>query len=306
VDKPVVIHQSFSLPFQGFLFNQDAQIIRQASREKIWFYLMKDKKPIGRFILHIDQNEGKSPFRAPFGSFEFLGKISFDSLDEFVKEVLKFCEERKLKSLMISSYPFSYDVLNSPAISSVLSSNGFEILTTDLNFHIDLSLDFLSLLHHSEKRRLNKSEKEGFSFEILDLTYCEKMHQLIRDCRERKGFPLSMQKSELGQLFIDFPNDYIAFGLKDKEKLIATSVGVKVNDAILYDFLPADDEAYKSFSPMVLLKRRIMEYARHKGFKIFDLGIATAAGIPNYGLIRFKENLGGIPSLKFSFIKKLR
>lgn len=301
MEKTFVIHQNAPLEFQGYLFNRDDQILNQGSEDKTWFYLMEDSRILGRFVLHIHDQKGFSPYRAPFGSFEFQGNIRFDSLDLFIKYIIQFSRERKLDSVDITSYPFCYDKENSSLIATALISNGFFVKTWDLNFHINFSTDFITGLHESERRRLNKSEKEGYHFEILAANLLPEMHRIIASCRQRKGFPLSMGKDEFMKLFSDFPDDYIPFGLKDKGKLIAVSVGVKVNKEILYDFLPADMEEYKSFSPIVLLKKKIFDYCKDKGYKIFDLGIATASGIPNYGLIRFKENLGGIPSLKLSY-----
>lgn len=303
VEQPVVTIHTSPLPFKGFLFNNDAQINKQTSKEKIWFYFHEKKAVIGRFILHVNGDEARSPHRAPFGSFEFSRNVEFASIDFFIKEVLAYCLSKNIKTIQIVSYPFCYDQNNSTVLTSCLISNGFMVALSDLNFHLYVNQDFTSNLHESEKRRLLKAEKEGFTFSVLNKTYWDEMHQIIRICREKKGFPLSMEKKEMVEMLSEDPDSYIPFGVFAKGDLIAVSIGVKVNNEILYDFLPADVESFKNFSPSVFLKKNIMDYCFTNGFKIFDLGIATAQGIPNYGLIRFKENLGGEASLKLTFNK---
>ena len=102
-----------------------------------------------------------------------------------------------------------------------------------------------------------------------------------------------------------YPGKYFAFVLRDRKKIIASSIGVKVNSKILYYFLPADDPEYKKFSPTVLLIKEMYKFCKESNYHLLDLGIATAGGVANPGLIRFKENLGANSSLKLSFIKDL-
>jgi lipid II:glycine glycyltransferase (peptidoglycan interpeptide bridge formation enzyme) len=49
----------------------------------------------------------------------------------------------------------------------------------------------------------------------------------------------------------------------------------------------------------------VYNFAQKQGFRILDLGISSENSLPNYGLIRFKENLGSYSALKLSFEKQI-
>jgi hypothetical protein len=132
------------------------------------------------------------------------------------------------------------------------------------------------------------------------------MYLLIKENRESKGFPISMHADDITKLFTNYPNDYLGFTVRDNNKLIASSIGVKVNSGVLYYFLPAYSDQYHSYSPMVFLLDGMYSFCQKNKFEILDLGIATAQGIPNEGLIKFKEHLGAKKSLKLSFYKRIQ
>ena len=99
-------------------------------------------------------------------------------------------------------------------------------------------------------------------------------------------------------LFHFFPKAFQIFTVRDKHKIVALTVTVRVNDRILYNFYPADAAEYHNYSPTVMLTEGLYNYCWEVGIGLLDLGSA-----PNYGLIRFKKNLGAQASLKLSFEK---
>lgn len=62
-----------------------------------------------------------------------------------------------------------------------------------------------------------------------------------------------------------------------------------------------DIPGYGELRPMNLLAYHIYEHYRAAGVRVLDLGPATEDGVPNYGLCVFKESLGALPSLKYTF-----
>lgn len=300
----ISIDQNYPLSFEGYLFNQPEQVKNHLSQSHT-FHLTNQTTSFARFVLYIDKEEGKSPYRAPFGSLEFDSNLQYDELEEFLECILIYCKTQHLKKLSIVSYPFCYHAVNSQMLTYLLVNKGFKIITSDLNFHLNVaSTTFEEGLHESEKRRLKKCLKENFQVEQDNSADINEMFELIRRNREEKGFPLSMRAEELLTLFRKYPENYFIFTLRDRQKLIASSIGVKVNSKILYYFLPATDSEYKNFSPMVLVLKTMYDFCKENAYATLDLGIATAGGVANPGLIRFKEHLGALPSLKLSFVKE--
>ena len=52
------------------------------------------------------------------------------------------------------------------------------------------------------------------------------------------------------------------------------------------------------------LCERIYEEACYMSCRVLDAGISTENGVPNPGLIRFKEGLGFLPSVKVTMVRK--
>ena len=45
----------------------------------------------------------------------------------------------------------------------------------------------------------------------------------------------------------------------------------------------------------------MLKYYSNKGVSFFDLGPSTDNSLPNFGLSDFKQSIGCLPSIKFSF-----
>jgi len=300
----ILINHNYSLGFEPFWFNSDEYCQFQSVASNIpahQFYYKKDDKEI-LTIFFEDGETWLSPLRAPFGGFEFSRTIDSQILYEFLQEVISCIKSKGGKKIVFSLAPECYELEKADLVDEVLLHSGFQISVTELNYHLSVKENsFETNLHESERRRLKKCLDAGFTFEISNSPDVDFVHQFIANCRLRKGYPLSMNASDFKKMFEAFAERYILFTVKDNAKIIAVAVGVKVHSSVLYNFLPADDKNYLSFSPMVLLNKGIFDYCKLNGFEIFDLGIATSGGIQNPGLIKFKEHLGGELSHKYSY-----
>jgi hypothetical protein len=304
--KKLTSNDTVNLVFEPFWFNSKEYAEKQATGENyIFFQEDKEKQLILRLYKIGDRLI--SPFRAPFGSIEFSNETDIKTIFEFMKEVISSVKLNKdIKEISITAPPECYNLLKADLTDEALIHSGFSVSVTELNYHLDTEMgDFENFVHDSEKRRLKKCLNAGFECSVETNPDYPSIHQLISDCRLRKGHPLSMNAADFEKMFLDFPESYVLFVVKDKGKIIAAAVGVKVNAAILYNFLPADHEDYLAYSPMVLLNKGMYDYCRENNYQIYDLGIATSGGIRNEGLIRFKEHLGGKLSHKYSYEIKL-
>jgi hypothetical protein len=296
--------KTFPSAFEGFFFNEAEFVSKIPSEEKYTFIDLDNRQEVkARFVLFINGSEGVSPLRASFGSFEFAKNYSSLELKNFVAHIESFAKEKKLSGLSITSWPDCYAPEQAMLLKSTLLDSGFQILIEDHNYHLETGTPFESLIHVSERGKLNKCIKAGFKFSTGTLDDIKKIHELVSEARKQRGHPLSMSFDDYLQMFERFPGRYVLFKLTDGDKLIAACTGVKINSKILYNFLGADDVAYKGYSPMVMLMKGAYDYCLDHGYEIFDLGIGTASGVPNPGLIQFKKYIGGEFSSKFTYRK---
>jgi hypothetical protein len=256
------------------------------------------------FVLYERDGDGVSPCRAPFGGIALDRQVPFDALDRLVKAVDGVARQRGLREIRVVSYPFCYAPEASALLTAGFAANGYAVAFTDLNFHIPVTGEPLEgRMHPSERRRLRKCLRAGLHFAEEPTPDLPHLYGFVADCRRRRGFPVTLDYAGFETLFFRFPNQYRVFTVRDAGRLAALAVGVRVSPGILYYFYPADDPAYQAYSPTVLLLAGLYGYAQSHGYGLLDLGIATDAGRPNPGLIRFKRNMAAEPSLKLTFRK---
>ena len=131
------------------------------------------------------------------------------------------------------------------------------------------------------------------------------VYAFIARCHSEKGYKISIAAEELEATVQRFPGRYLLFGIFDGERMVSACVSIIVKRGILYNFLLNHDKEYNSVSPPLLLLEGIYDYCRENSIHILDLGTSAIAGKPNFSLLDFKVHLGGVPTTKLSFYKKL-
>lgn len=308
----ILIHKNlqenlYQFNFSTFLFNEPSHLVSQNSDNYYTFFLQNTKKNYveARWTIFIEENQATSPLRASFGSIECNPKIDLEALYFFIKEIEVFLVKKNIESIFIKNYPFCYAPESSQILTHIFHSFDYQILHTELNQHINLNIEnFLTNFHTSERRRLKKCQKLGFIFQKNESPNLEDVYNFVKKARVRKGFPISLPFHIFSDLFVNYPDKYSVFEVLFKDKIIALTVTVEINQEILYNFYPADNAEFLAYSPQVLLYYGLMKYAQKEGYKILDLGISTNKSKANFGLLKFKQNLGGEISLKTVFYKK--
>jgi hypothetical protein len=301
--------------FSRYFFNESEHLQHQGGENVLTFYWQNTDNQIieARFSVILQNNHAYSPLRATFGGIEFSEDISGEDLEEFVPQALACIVEqiqaKACGTVIINSYPEGYlSQSQIQKLGNCLLKSGFEISVTEQNYEIQITQKsfYETITSTRAKQLLRKSIKKGFVFqEIIEPNFPE-IHAFIAHSRERKNRPMTMNLEQLETHFKKFPKNFQIFSVKDSERTIALAVTIKINDDIIYAFYLADDEAYLKDSPTIFLLSGIYEIFQQQNFKILDLGIATANGILNEGLARFKRSLGGNLSLKKSYSKTLK
>ena len=339
-NQPQAIQQ-FEIDWPISFFNSYQYVDYQATEQVYTFVLTDDskQKALAFFYLFVDNKNGLSPKRGSYGSFEISEKLTISSLQNFIKSIINFCKELDLEKIEIKHFPTCYDVKRSEIIERALLQSGFTILLNYENQYLEITdSSFETKLHSSEKRRLQKCFKAGFIFEEIQQPDIEQVYNFISKNRSELGYKVTFELEDLQtwfRLFCGFScsgfaiqnqidigcsgfviqsqinedlqsiskNIYQVFCVKENQKIIALTLTVNVAEGILYNFCPADDLAYRTFSPAVLLTKGLYEYCQKKKIKCLDLGVSIdSEGQSKPDLLRFKKNLGAVNSEKRVFI----
>jgi len=251
---------------------------------------------IGNELISIDN--------APFGSFMINDELTKDDLSSCLKKITLWSQANGITSVVIRSFPEIYNSKNSALTKQALLASGFDILCEDVAQIVNITESGLNVNTH-KKRRLRKAQTMDFSFRELQPDLLKDGYALIVETRQKKGYPVTMSLEGLQRMFDLFPDDYLLFGVLDKNQLIAASVCIKINPEILYCFYIGDDLEYRPYSPVTSLVNGIYDFCKDHHFKILDLGISTEKGKLNKGLYTFKKSFGSVDSYKLTFLKQL-
>ncbi len=225
-----------------------------------------------------------------FGSFQFAQQLGFWTFKKFFREVKEDLRQLAVEQMVIRQ---PIDIYDQVVGADALMTEGMRVEYLDINHHLVLSSYEHQSLHQMEQRKLVKS-----SFWVHQTTDWERVYDFILTSRGKAGLKPNISLDKLKKLVITFPDRYQCFVAQAGEKWAAVIVFVSISPGVVYYYLPATAEEYKSASPMVQLLFEASQHYKEKGIKYLDLGISSVKGERQEGLIDFKEHMGGVAMQK--------
>lgn len=319
-DSVYEINDKFAIAINNFLnsdadnfFNKDIFFKHYSKNNKaFYFQLIRKSDSFVYATLTFYEKETTSLFSPLYGTFGGVSareSINFDLLEIFINTVI---------SKILSSYNHFIIKLNPLAYSSrvcsksfnILSRIGFQVLSSDLNYSLEVgsSYNYREGLSSGNKKKLNQCVRDGLYVKRLKEVDYVKAYDIILQNRLSKNYPISVTKNQFKEMISVFAEDIFCFGVfrQDSKDLIASSVCIKVSNEVLYVFYWGDIPLVSTHSPIIILSHFLYEFCLENKFKILDIGTSTLDGEPNYGLVKFKENIGFKESLKFTMeLKKI-
>ena len=297
-----------SLAFEPTLFNSAEYLAHVSQPGNYSFYLVRKStgKVHGLFHVQRQDQQAFSPFRAPFGSMEISPDLTLKLTEDFARTILDFLKTNGVSEVTMKHYPFCYGQSQSALVVNSWLYLDLQISLSQVNHHLPVSeISFEELLHQSERRRLQKCRKHGFTFQREEASFLPEAYDFIAACRQEKKKPLSLSEPQLQALFELFPDRYLIFSVKKGQELAAVTVAVKVRSDILLTVYPASPYAFNNFSPAVMLNEGLYGFCQADKIGMLDYGISGVKEDPHYSLMHFKERMGGLASLKLTFTGKL-
>ena len=260
-----------------------------------------DKVQLG-LVAGIKDDVLLSPFSAPFGGFHYKGESIYTSvIESFVSDLQSFAINSGLKEIRITLPPDIYNNRNNAKLTNVLMRNGFQIPIPDITNHIDLKRFKNVFTHNSSRTYYNQALNKGLGFaETKQESDKKTIYDLIVENRIRMGRPIHMSFEDVVKTANFFPTDFFKIVNADQE-IIAGAMMYRFHKEIVYALLWGDDLKGRSDRAMDFLVFNLWSHYKAAGFHYIDLGISTVEGIPNEGLLRFKETHECQSSLRFHF-----
>jgi len=297
-----------TLAYEPSIFNQPAFLSLQDPVNLFSFYLLEPAKSRAVAGIHFqaEDNVARTPSKGPFGSIEFSEKLNPQDVYRFLEYIELRLKERSIIGVYIKNPPRAYAPEKWALVETFLLNQNYAVAEAEVGTVIRITdAPFSEQIRHSEKLRGRQAKEAGCRFQHLTLDKLGEVYRFISGCHEEKGYKLSLTEAELARSIETFPDDYFLFAVFQQETIRAASVGIRVSEKILYSFLVNHERAFNQVSPPVLLLEGMYDYCRRNSIALMDMGTSALNRKPNFSLLDFKLHMGGIPTSKLSFYKKI-
>jgi hypothetical protein len=293
------------------LFNRPEyfRLHSRAGRAAYYFQLGAEAERKAIAAAHFTETEAGhfvSPARGSFGAFDFDAGLPIEVVEQFVGAVTTFLAGRGARRLRVADHPFAYDAAKSSVLFNVLLRQGFAVANHELSYAIPVDgATFVERLDRGNVKRLNKCRRQGMVTRHLPPEEYSAAYEVIVENRARRGFPVTMTFAQIEEMVRLFAGAVHCFGVFDGDRMVASSVCIRVSEAVLYVFYWGDVAGVETLSPVTFLAESLYDFSRANGYALLDIGTSTVAGVPNAGLVRYKRNLGCEESLKLTYERTL-
>lgn len=276
--------------------------LNQGKVERIVLLVQDKDKPGMGLVAGIKDGMIRSPFSAPFGGFHYKHENIYASdVDAFVSDLKDYILSEGLKGIELTLPPDLYhSSFNAKCISALLRS-GYQSQIPDVTSWINLDQFQGTFSHRNSREYYKQSLRKGLVFNVVsDPDEKKEVYTLISENRARYGRPIFMSFGDVCDASALWPTDFFKVTSADNA-LAASGIFYRSHPEIIYALFWGDNETGRPLRAMDFLAFNLWSYYKELGFKYIDLGISCEDGIPNDGLLRFKESHNGTSSLRYSF-----
>jgi len=270
--------------------------------ERILRLVNNPDKPSLGLIVGVRNRILLSPFSAPFGGFHFNHELVYAGvINEFIRDIKLFIQLNDIDGIQLTLPPDIYlQTINSKIINS-LYYNDFKINSVEITNWVNLNLFENKFKQKSAREYLNQALRKDLSFQLVtEIDDKYKAYELIKMNRMRFGRPIYMTFDDLVKIEKIWETDYFIVYDKNHE-VLASAIFYRAHETIAFALFWGDNEVGRPLRAMDFCAFNLWSYYKKSGYQFIDLGISTESGIPNEGLLRFKETHEAVSSLRYSF-----
>lgn len=292
--------------FDLWLFHETQHVHLQSPTGWRTFAVKKKNEIVAQVRFHIHDGIARASLKSPFGTIQSDKEFPVEILFSFIQFFEDELKKNGVNTIVLKNPPVLYAPHQLEILSVSLLNFGYQITNAEIGAVMKLEGSFEEKIDSWEARKVSQAEASGLTADQWELGKLETVYNFIHDCRIERGQSLSLSYNEVKEIVHIFPDRFLLSVVRDKEKLAAASIGIKINKHILYNFYSAHPKEYDQVSPVVLLLKSLYQYCKATQIDLLDLGTSALAGKPNVGLLDFKLRLGATPTAKYTFQKELK
>ncbi len=265
--------------------------------------LIEDKPKVNLgLVVGLKNNILLSPFSAPFGGFHIRNQdIYISEIENFLFELEEYMTKEKISKFCVTLPPFLYQQSFNSKLINVLIRIGYKINIPEITNWIPLVEFNGEYGNRKSKEYYRQAVKNNLKFyKITDELLKQNAFSLIENNRKKFNRPIYMTFQDLKNMEAIVPVDYFIV-VDANENILSSGIFYRFNNEIVYAVFWGDNELGRPLRAMDFLIYNLITFYKNEENKFIDLGISTESGIPNEGLLRFKETHESLSSLRYSF-----
>lgn len=252
------------------------------------------------FIYAVSDQYVKSPGKATFGGIWISdGESSVSFFVELYKHISDRLKPLLVKTIVLPPLYFCPNVFDNQ--SKALETLGFTKQFNDVNFHIEIDNWSPALMSKGNRKKIRQFLEAGG--EVVTGTESDYLsaYNVLKGNREQRGVNISMDSDTFISNLVDLPRFYRIYLAKIGQRIAGVAYVVKISDKVNYVLFWGDDIQFRNFSPVASILDYLVQECKLEGFTHLDLGISSVDGVLDYGLARFKQNLGAVETIKQTY-----
>lgn len=244
-----------------------------------------------------------SPFSAPYGGFHFKSENNIypHAIESFLNDLIEYGQNESLVGIQITLPPDIYCRSSNAKAVNAFIRMGFKMQIPDITNWVELTNFNEVYTHPASRTYYNQAVKKGLEFQLVsDVEESERVYNLIVENRARMGRPIHMTFKNIMETAKLFTTDFFKV-VNDTGQIVAGAIFYHAQEKIAFAVFWGDAVEGRPVRAMDFLVLNLWSFYKSKGVTFIDLGKSTESGIPNEGLLRFKETHECVSSLKYTF-----
>ncbi len=263
-------------------------------------------QPVIGLVAGIKNGVLKSPFSAPFGGFHFRKEnIYSGEIDRFLQLLSDYAESILLNRIEIITPPDIYHMTFNAKMVNSLVRQGYKPAFPEITSWVDLTRFDGMFRQKNSREYYRQAQRNNLVFSVAqNEREKEIIYDLICENRTKFGRPIYMTLDNILSTGEIWPVEF--FKVESEKNIVASAIFYRNHNEICYAVYWGDNDEGRPLRAMDFLLLNLFVYYKEAGFRYMDLGISTENGIPNEGLLRFKESHEAISSLRYRFTLEIK
>ena len=222
-----------------------------------------------------------------------------------LEAVISYYKSEEAASLELRLAEPIFDMPSAEELTYLLWHRGFELKSKELAscVRLDEKKKWRSYGRKKNKTDINNLLRKGFT--VAQTQEVSDIYPLIeRNLEKRYNKKPTHSFEELKYLKEMYPERIHFWAVSYEGKVVGTVVAFAVNDKAVHDFYIAQDYEFANYNLMPMLFYHIFESYLEQGYEWYNFGISSRGDLIKWGILEFKERMGGRATARESYILK--